>query len=362
MSAIRVLIVDDSVVVRRWMTEFLASDPAIEVVGSAANASIALQRIAQSVPDIVLLDVEMPGMDGIEAVRQIRASWPKLPVVMCSALTERGAETTLRALEAGASDAIAKPSSSGLGGSAFGAELIAKVKALGARPVIAPSRAAPVFSPVRGRAPVTALAIGCSTGGPNALSTLFSAFPSDLAVPIFVVQHMPPLFTKILADRLTANSKIKVVEAAGGEIAEPGHAYVAPGNFHMVAVREGTNVRLVLNQDPQENSCRPAVDVLFRSLARVYGNGVLATVLTGMGQDGARGAQDIHDAGGTIIVQDAATCVVPSMPRAVVDRGIAAGEYPIDRLGLELVLRARRGASGASLRPAALSASEARRW
>jgi two-component system chemotaxis response regulator CheB len=346
-----VLVIDDSVVVRRVLTQILESDPEIAVAGTAANASIGIQKIPQVVPNLVLLDVEMPGMDGIEAVKVIRASWPALPVIMCSTLTERGADTTLRALANGATDYVAKPSA--LGGhndglSTFRVDLLAKVKALGkvrsAPSALPPARPIAAALPKKRlvREQVTALAIGCSTGGPNALSTLFADLPGDLPVPILIVQHMPPLFTKILADRLSASTRVRTVEAKEGDIVEPGKAYIAPGNFHMTVVREGTRVRIALNQEPPENSCRPAVDVLFRSVARVYGGGTLAAVLTGMGQDGSRGAAHIAELGGTIIVQDAATCVVPSMPGAVVALGISDGAYPISRIGNELVARIRR--------------------
>jgi two-component system chemotaxis response regulator CheB len=346
-----VLVIDDSVVVRRVLSQILESDPEVAVAGTAANASIGIQKIPQVVPNLVLLDVEMPGMDGIEAVKVIRTSWPTLPVIMCSTLTERGADTTLRALANGATDYVAKPSA--LGGhtdglATFRLDLLAKVKALG-KVRSAPSALPPARPPLATlprkrlvREQVSVLAIGCSTGGPNALSTLFADLPSDLPVPIVIVQHMPPLFTKILADRLQASTKVRACEAQEGDILEPGKAYIAPGNFHMTVVREGTKVRVALNQEQPENSCRPAVDVLFRSVARVFGGGTLAAVLTGMGQDGSRGAAHIAEVGGTIIVQDAATCVVPSMPGAVVALGISDGAYPISRIGQELVARIRR--------------------
>jgi two-component system chemotaxis response regulator CheB len=357
-----VLVIDDSVVVRRVLTQILESDPEVAMAGTAANASIGIQKIPQVVPDLVMLDVEMPGMDGIEAVKVIRASWPSLPVIMCSTLTERGADTTLRALANGATDYVAKPSA--LGGhndglATFRLDLLAKVKALGkARKAPSASALPPARAPVAAaprkrlvREQVSVLAIGCSTGGPNALSTLFADLPSDLPVPILIVQHMPPLFTKILADRLQASTKVRACEAQEGDILEPGKAYIAPGNFHMTVVREGTKVRVALNQDQPENSCRPAVDVLFRSVARVYGGGTLAAVLTGMGQDGSRGAAHIAELGGTIIVQDAATCVVPSMPGAVVALGVSDGAYPISRIGQELVARIRRQLAPAAQLP-----------
>lgn len=354
MSRVRVLIVDDSVVVRRVLSEILQSDPEIEVAGTAATASIGIQRLGQIAPDVVLLDVEMPEMDGIEAARRMRDGWPKLPIIMCSSLTERGAEITIRALAAGASDYVAKPSSiSGSGDrEAFRKELLAKVKGLAGRTTSSPIVAQPaakVSTLTRRGTPgrVEIVAIGCSTGGPNALATVFSALPGDLPVPIVITQHMPPLFTKILADRLTASTRVVVKEAEEGDVLQPGRGYIAPGNFHMKVVRDGTKLMLTLDQDPPENSCRPAVDVMFRSVARAFGAGALGVVLTGMGQDGARGAAHLVEAGGQVFVQDAESCVVASMPRSVVQLGMADAEIPIDRVGHEIVRRVSRQALGA---------------
>lgn len=362
MGKVSVLVVDDSVVVRKILSEAIASDPHLVVVGSAATGSIALQKIPQLNPDVVVLDVEMPDLDGVETVRRIRASWPRLPVLMCSSLTAHGADTTLRAIASGASDYVAKPSRLGPGGdglASFRAELVAKVRALSAgvrasMPVLSASVPPPAVRLPRievGPQLVTTLAIGCSTGGPNALATLFRELPRDLPVPIFVVQHMPPLFTKMLADRLTASSGVAVCEARDGEVVENGRAYIAPGDHHMTVVRDGGRTRIVLNQDAPECSCRPAVDVLFRSLAKTYRSGVLAAVLTGMGQDGTRGARAVVEAGGRVIVQDPASCVVPSMPRFVVAAGLSDGTFEVDRLGRELVRRVR---GNTTLRPTRL--------
>ncbi len=355
MARVRVLIVDDSVVVRKVLTDALSADPGLEVVGAAANGSIGLQKIPQVNPDVVILDVEMPELDGVETVRRIRAGWPNLPVIMCSALTERGADTTLRALANGASDYVTKPSQLGSRDHAlsfFKAELVAKVKALTSTASLPapPLRATAPTVPrtAGGKAPVTVLAIGCSTGGPNALATLFQGIPRDIPVPVFITQHMPPLFTKLLADRLAIQTGLSVTEAKAGDLVEPGKVFIAPGDYHMTVVRDGVRTRIALNQDQPENSCRPAVDVMFRSIAKLYGPGVLGTVLTGMGQDGARGAQDIVDAGGSLIVQDAASCVVPSMPGAVVAAGLSDAQYPIDRLAQELMFRIRRHLAGGS--------------
>ncbi len=356
MAAARVLIVDDSVVVRKLLSDIIASDPELELGGTAANAIIALQKIPQINPDIILLDVEMPEMNGIEAARRIRAGWPKLPIVMCSTLTERGADATLRALEAGASDYVAKPTSVG-GGSdlrQFKLDVLRKLKSLTGRdrlvcPVV-PRRVAPTATPGSSRTPqkavtpVSLLAIGCSTGGPAALQDVFKDLPGDLGVPILIVQHMPPLFTRMLAERLSATSKVKVTEAVDREELLPNRAYVAPGNYHVGLVRDGAKVRIALNQDPPENSCRPAVDVTFRAIAKLYGPGVLAAVLTGMGHDGTRGSAEIVEGAGSVIVQSAATCVVPSMPGSVATAGLADAVYPLAEIGRQLAFIIKRRA------------------
>lgn len=354
---IRVLIVDDSVVVRRMLSDALKGDPRIAVVGTAPNGTIALQKLGQLSPDVVLLDVEMPDMNGIETVQRLRVDYPKLPVIMCSSLTERGAEVTLRALAAGATDYVTKPTASQHDGlSAFKSELLASVLVLGesksstsgrqsTRAPVEATIGSRLRAPTRG--PIAAVGIGCSTGGPNALAKLFTRLPPDLPVPIFIVQHMPPLFTRMLADSLTASSGVSVREAVHGGAVEPGHAYIAPGDFHMVLGRDGSRLVTVLHQAPPENSCRPAVDVLFRSLADVFGNGVLACVLTGMGRDGTRGAADIVAAGGAMLVQSAESCVVPSMPDGVASAGLAEMALPPTQLGDELVARVRSSTSAA---------------
>ncbi|HVY31997.1 MAG TPA: chemotaxis response regulator protein-glutamate methylesterase [Polyangiaceae bacterium] len=354
---IRVLIVDDSVVVRRMLSDVLASDARVKVVATASNGTIALHKLGQVSPDVVILDVEMPDMDGIETVRRLRVEYPKLPVIMCSSLTERGADVTLRALAAGATHYVTKPRASeaqrdGLG--TFKSELLASLLALGeantARPESLPVRAPEEASvrprlriPTRGA--VAAVGIGCSTGGPNALAKLFSRLPPDLPVPIFIAQHMPPLFTRMLADSLTASSGVSVHEAEHGGNIEPGHAYIAPGDFHLVLGRDGAKLVTLLNQGPPENSCRPAVDVLFRSLASIYGNGTLACVLTGMGRDGTRGAQEIVKAGGAVLIQSPDGCVVPSMPEGVAKAGLAEAALPLEQLGDELAARARKSST-----------------
>src|ERR1700756_80864 len=353
MPPIQVLIVDDSVVVRRLLCEALASTPEIKIVGTASNGAIALARIPQLNPDIITLDIEMPGLDGIQTLLQIRKLYPKLPVIMCSTLTERGAMTTLEALAAGASDYVTKPSNSSSLANAMDQlrrELVSKITSLAGRrrsslaalPAIS-DRAASVNHAV------DILAIGTSTGGPNALGDVIPQLPQDLPVPIVVVQHMPPLFTRMLADRLNALSRLSVREAEAGKSLEPGQVWIARGDYHMTVVRKGLQTVLELNQDSPENHCRPAVDVLFRSLAQTYGANVLAVVMTGMGSDGARGAAYIREAGGEVLVQDEASSVVWGMPGAVVDAQCANKICPLPEISREIVRRILAGRTQAPL-------------
>jgi two-component system chemotaxis response regulator CheB len=358
MRKARILIVDDSTVIRRLLTEALCSDPAIEVAGTAANGRIALAKIPQVNPDLVTLDVEMPELDGLATLREIRRSYPSLPVVMFSTLTDKGAVATLNALAAGASDYVTKPANIGsvtAGLQKVRDDLIPKIRALcrldppQATPAPAtPARTSPPASNAP-PAPVEVIALGVSTGGPNALTHIFQKLPGDLPVPLLVVQHMPPVFTRYLAERLDAVSDLKVCEAAAGQTLHPGGAWLAPGDYHLAVVRTPHGVVTQLHQGPPENSCRPAVDVLFRSVAQVYGPSALAVVLTGMGQDGLRGCQAIRQAGGQVLAQDQATSVVWGMPGAVAQAGLAQRLLPLDQIAAELVRRtapARRPAAG----------------
>jgi two-component system chemotaxis response regulator CheB len=349
MAKIRVLVVDDSVVIRRVVSEELSADAGIEVVGAAANGRIALSRMTQVNPDLVILDVEMPDMDGLETLARLKKEFPRVPVIMFSSLTERGASATLDALALGAADYFTKPS--GPGGidesrRVIRTELVPEIKALCktvTAPAGGPAVGAPPAPPSLFTGRVEAVAIGVSTGGPNALAEVFLSLPADLPVPILIVQHMPPMFTRLLAQRLTANSKVRVEEAATGVKLEPGRAWLAPGDFHMVIARDGTSVRATLNQEPPENSCRPAVDPLFRSVARVYGGNCLGVVLTGMGQDGLRGCEAIRAAGGQILAQDEASSVVWGMPGFVAKAGLADKVLPLSMVGGEIVRRVGRG-------------------
>ena len=342
---IRVLVVDDSMLVRKLVGEVLTEGKETALAGTAASGDQALSRIEQLRPDVVTLDVEMPGMDGLETLRQIRLRYPKLPVIMFSTLTKRGGTATLEALALGATDYATKPTNTENLAAAkqqMERELLGKI--VGLRLAVAaqrprgtalPSKA--LHRPVQRR--IDIVAVGTSTGGPNALVELIPLLPGDLPVPVLVVQHMPPLFTGLLADRLNAKAKLKVAEGHADSRLEGGQVWVAPGDYHMTVMRKNVDVVLELNQEESENSCRPAVDVLFRSVARTYGPHALGVVLTGMGSDGAKGSKAICDAGGEVMVQDEATSVVWGMPGAVVSAGLTDEIYPISKIASEIVRR-----------------------
>lgn len=427
---IRVLVVDDSGVIRRLVRSVLDDDPGIEVVGTASDGAQAVLEVERLSPDLVTLDVEMPVMDGVATLAQLHARWPHLPVIMFSGLTARGAAITLEALSAGAADYVTKPSGNGdlKGGlESVRAQLIPKVKVLVGRPPVrraapapvaprptppappsrfapsarrqaphggspsspgapgaaggrdadlverpgggpAPSdlrsssasataprqarsrfgldRAAPV-APTRARRGAGAVAtpdaagtssvrpdlvvIGVSTGGPNALEHIVPALPADLRVPVLIVQHMPPVFTGLLAERLDERSAVSVVEGEHGMELRPGRVIIAPGGLHMTVSRSrGGPARVQLNEDPPVNSCRPAVDVLFRSVALAYGKRALGLILTGMGRDGLEGTRELRAAGAAVLAQDEATSVVWGMPGAVVGAGLASQVIALD--------------------------------
>jgi two-component system chemotaxis response regulator CheB len=367
MRPIRVLVVDDAVVVRRLFTAALAEDPTIEVVGTAANGKIALAKIPQLSPDVITLDVEMPEMDGLETLAAIRKSYPRLPVIMVSSLTVRGAAVTIDALSLGASDYVTKPSRTGGPDETLRClreVLIPRIQALGGRAVAGVQRAAPAAAPAGARTEraggrVDVVAIGVSTGGPNALGMLLPMLPATFPVPVLIVQHMPKLFTQLLAERLAARGPLPVAEAVDGEVLQPGRVWIAPGDFHLTVARDGAAIRLHTHQEAPENFCRPAVDVLFRSVAEAYGRQSLAVVLTGMGQDGVRGCRRIREAGGQIVVQDEATSVAWGMPGGVAGEGLADAVLPLDQIGGEVLRRVQSG-QGAVPRPGAAAVAGGR--
>jgi two-component system chemotaxis response regulator CheB len=354
-NPIRVMVVDDSVVVRKIVTDVLSEDPAIEVVGTAVNGKVALAKLDQLRPDLVTMDIEMPEMDGIEAVRGIRsgaggAGRNRIPIIMFSTLTERGATATLDALSAGANDYVTKPANVGSVSQSMESvrqQLIPKIKALLGRPVQAgPARAVAAAPALRPAAPRTApakpaavLVIGSSTGGPEALARVLPALPASLPVPVLVVQHMPPVFTRQFAQRLDRLSALRVVEAVDGTPLRPGTVHLAPGDHHLVVRSAGRGLATALNQAPPENFCRPAVDPLFRSAVAAFDGAVLGVVLTGMGSDGRAGAAEIRSGGGHVIVQDQATSVVWGMPGAIAQAGLADEILPLDRIA-ETIVRA----------------------
>lgn len=349
MKRIRVLVVDDSVVVRQLLRDAL-KDPAIDVAGAAANGKIGLAMIEQVSPDLVILDIEMPEMDGLEVLRALRDRYPKLPVIMFSALTNRGATATLDALSLGARDYVTKPG--GMGSVSESKEyirrqLVPKVKGLCGYGVASEasgqSQPHSLSSPRPTRraesAPCEVVVIGTSTGGPNALAAVLPELPGDLPVPVIVVQHMPPTFTRFLAERLDAACELAVMEAEAEQVLHAGAIWIAPGDFHVEVRASGTRLKLRTVQTPPENSCRPSVDVLFRSAAETCGKSTLAVIMTGMGQDGLRGAEALYDTGGRILAQDEASSVVWGMPGFVVQAGMAEMVLPLPRIGKEITRR-----------------------
>jgi two-component system chemotaxis response regulator CheB len=358
---ISVLVVDDSVVIRRLVTDALNSADGIEVVGIAANGRIALTKIEQLRPDIVTLDIEMPELNGIETVKELRKTNSQLPVIMFSTLSVSGGKATLDALAAGATDYVTKPANVGSIAESMAAireQLVPRIRALCGRPAPRPAAAttqARGVTPAPARAAVTTprpalaikpstgkielLAIGCSTGGPEALAKVLQALPAHFPVPVVVVQHMPPVFTGLFAERLEKTCAITVSEATDNRLLEPGHAYIAPGDHHLEVVAAGGRLRTRLHDGPPECFCRPAVDVLFRSVAAACGGSTLAVVLTGMGHDGRGGAELLRAAGSDVLVQDKATSVVWGMPGAIAEAGLATEILPLGQIAPAVLKR-----------------------
>ncbi len=342
MTRTRVLVVDDSATVRRILRTILEGDPELEVAGVAANGRIALSMLHQSVPDVVTLDIEMPEMDGLATLVKLREEFPQMPVIMFSTLTERAAVATLEALARGATDYVTKPTLLGDAEQAIRSireQLIPRIKAIRGRAISDITRVAPVQSAAGALSAnhrIELVAIGTSTGGPNALADVLGNMPGDFPVPMVVVQHMPPTFTRFLAERLSRICQLPVREATGTETLLAGTVWIAPGDRHLAIVRRGPIVQLELLLTPPQNSCRPSVDVLFQSVARTFGKNALGVVMTGMGQDGLRGAGEIVEAGGRIWAQDEPTSVVWGMPGFIVQKGLAARVLPLSMIGPEI--------------------------
>lgn len=361
--------VDDSVVSRRLITTALEKDATIKVVASAPNGLIGIEKVKQHELDLVLMDVEMPEMDGITAVRELKKIRPNLPIIMFSALTREGASVTLEALSAGAASFVEKPGfvkDLDECKSMIYLSLVPKIKEVIASKGAMPSQkfgsnapgmgsTPPANAPVTKPAPepqkniirtpagggIDIVAIGVSTGGPNALAELMPTLPADLSVPVVIVQHMPPIFTANLAKRLDNTSPISIKEAEVGDVLAPGKVFLAPGGYHMIVeAKQGQHV-IGLNLDPHEEGCRPAVNVLFRSVAALYGANVLSVILTGMGKDGLEGSQAILNAGGSLIAQDEASSVVWGMPGAVARAGLPEKILPLNQIGMEIIRRVR---------------------
>ena len=350
--ATRLLLVDDSAVIRRDLTTALAREPGLEVVGAASNGRVALMKIPLIKPDVVVLDIAMPDLDELETVAAMRQAWPRLPIIILNVASARGSAVTVDALTLGASSYVMKPDAavpSAVAMVALAEEVVSRIE-----------QCCPGFSrdqrigrtPSSGSVPVTrrridVVVIGVSTGGPQALMEVVPAFTVDFPVPILIVQHMPPVFTKLLAERLASRASIPIGEGMLYQTLSPGQAWIAPGDFHMSVERDADEIRLVTDRRAPENSCRPSVDVLFRSVADVYRGHVLAVVMTGMGQDGLRGCEQVRAAGGQVIVQDEASSVVWGMPGFVARAGLADHVVPLKALGAEIVDRVWRDRYGA---------------
>ena len=310
------------------------------------NGRMALQQLAQVNPDIVILDFEMPEMSGVSILRELRKTHPKLPVIMFSPLTSQGAAATLDALAAGATDYVTKPPSAAKMEQYIDQllnELLVKIKIhcryVRLPPLPSPAGNVAATIPLSPTAAVQVVCIATSIGGPNALAEVFKHFPKGFHLPILIVQHMPPVFTATLAERLTALGNLTFHEGAQGQKVEPGHAYIAPGGKHMEVRRLANHAVLHIQEEAPENACRPSADVLFRSAVNVYGGKILGVVMTGMGQDGLRGCELIRERGGQIVVQDEATSVVWGMPGAVAIVGCADKIVPLDQIAGEIVRR-----------------------
>ncbi len=345
----RVMLVDDSAVIRGLLARTLGADPEVEIVASVRDGQAAVLRVARHDIDVVVLDIEMPVMDGLTALPKLLAASPGVKIVMASTMTRRNAEISLKCLASGAHDYIPKPTSGGelTRAADFKRDLLEKVKALGAakrgRPaqrapspdptVVSQTPAGPIALRQSRPVPPNAIGVGSSTGGPQALFTLLSDIAPTLRVPVLISQHMPATFTTILAEHIGRLSGCPCHEGKDGEAVQRGHIYIAPGNYHMTVEASGGEKVIHLNQDPPENYCRPSVDPMLRSMAIAYGPSLLTIILTGMGHDGLRGCESAAAAGGAIIAQDEKTSVVWGMPGAAANAGLCTSILPLPDIG-----------------------------
>lgn len=365
-GAYRVMVVDDSAVIRGLISRWLEEDPAITVVATAANGVMALRNLVRSEAEVVILDIEMPEMDGLTALPKIMEAAPHVKVIMASTLTRRNAEISLKALEAGAADYIPKPETNREVNASqdFRMEVVEKVKALGAvarkenkveapralrRPALSPaandartSRRPLIELHKPSKVAPKVLLVGSSTGGPQALFKFLEDARGKINLPILITQHMPSTFTAILAEHLSRALDIEGGEGRDGDVLKPGHFYLAPGGYHMTVADGGGTPEIRLNQESPENYCRPSVDQLFRTAARVFGPATLGVMLTGMGHDGLAGSRTVTDAGGTVLAQDEETSVVWGMPGAVAGAGLASAVLPLGEMS-GAVIRLTRG-------------------
>ena len=364
---VRVMLVDDSAVIRGLIARMIEGEPGLRVAASVGNGQMAVDRLKANPVDVIILDIEMPVMDGLTAIPKLLEVKSDVKIIMASTLTEKNADISLRALQAGATDYVPKPTATReiSGGETFKHELLEKIRQLGLisrRPPSTPGAASAVSVPKErvakplyekpiqlrtdgGTVRPRILAVGSSTGGPQALFQLFKDIRPDINIPVVVTQHMPATFTTILAEHIAKASGWPCAEAADGMSLQPGHIYVAPGNFHMTVEKSGTGMVIRTNQDPPENFCRPSVDPMLRSLAAEFGGAVLTVILTGMGHDGRDGAKVLVEAGGTVLAQDEASSVVWGMPGAVATAGLCHAVLPLKDLGPHVMSKLRTRAA-----------------
>ncbi len=355
---LRILIVDDTALYRKILRDVLESMPGTEVVATAPNGKIALTKIDQFEPDLVTLDVEMPEMDGLETLRNLKSKPSKPAIIMVSSLTQRDAEVTLQALQLGAFDFIAKPS----GGSivqnvnALKDQFTPKIETLRKRlRPVGIHKQVPQISGTKPSIPIKetisapripihkpqVVALGISTGGPKALAEIIPQLPGDFPIPMVLVQHMPPVFTKALADSLNRKSAVTVVEGENGMPLQPGHVYIAPGGKQMKIVANGQTNVIKITDDPPENHCKPSVDYLFRSVNAIYGAKTLAVIMTGMGRDGTQSLHQMKQSGAYVIAQNEATSVVFGMPMEAIKAGVVDEILPLDQIAGKIIKLAR---------------------